>query len=147
MNTDLRYKEEWIELCSVFARINDAGWKAKSDYSTCTVTKSDGILETYVRQNSQWRCSWSYDSFTANTNLEVYQRIKQKYQYAISLAMKDNNKFAIDTLSEEERIHELRLKSDNHGAVLRATATSAAYYKSGAKCDLTLMGKIRRLDV
>jgi hypothetical protein len=44
--------------------------------------------------------------------------------------MKDNNKFAIDTLSEEERIHELRFKSDKHGAVLRATATSRAFYKT-----------------
>jgi hypothetical protein len=146
MNIDLRYKEEWIELCSVFAR-GYSGWKAKTDYKTCSVTKSDGIIETYVRQNSQWRCSWSYDSFTANTNLEIYQRIKQKYQDAISLAMKDNNKFAIDTLSEEERIHELRLKSDKHGATLRATATSRAFYGPGAQCDLTLMGKIRRLDV
>jgi hypothetical protein len=60
--------------------------------------------------------------------LEIYQRIKQKYQDAISLAMKDNNKFAIDTLSEEERIHELHLKSDKHGATLSATATSRAFY-------------------
>ncbi len=42
--------------------------------------------------------------------------------------MKDNNKFAIDTLSEEERIHELHLKSDKHGATLSATATSRAFY-------------------
>jgi hypothetical protein len=61
--------------------------------------------------------------------------------------MKDNNKFAIDTLSEEERIHELRLKSDKHGATLSATATSRAFYGPGAQCDLTLMGKIRRLNV
>jgi hypothetical protein len=150
MNTTIKYKTEWIELCSVYARIENAGWYSKVDIKTCTVTKNDGVLEISVRQNSQWNCGWSYrigENIPANTNYELLYKIQSKYNKAIAAAIQVGDFSSAGLISAERAQHDLMIKTDKHMAFLSATATSKPRFGSGAKCDLTLMGKIRHLDV
>jgi hypothetical protein len=150
MNTTIKYKTEWIELCSVYARIENAGWSAKNDIKTCTVTKNGGIFEISVRQTSQWNCIWSNQigqNSLANTNFELLYKIQSKFNKAILAAIRLEDFSSAGLLSEERTQHDLMIKTDMHMATLTAKATSKPRFGSGAKCDLTLMGKIRHLDV
>lgn len=147
MNVSARYREEWIEFCSVMARVASSGLKAKTDYKECRVTLNDAILEATVVRNSEWRCSWSFDIYAENTNMEFLNHINETYQAAINFAVNDNNTVAANVLQSQSEYHFFQIKTNKNSAILRATATSAPFFGPGAKCDLTLKGKVRRLDV
>ena len=147
MNVALRYKEEWVELCSVYARIANSGLSSKTDSQQCTATKDDGILDVYVRVNEQWLCTWNKQSVAAAVNWQSINSISKKYNDAVSAAMADSNYIVAVALMRDQIQHQNYFQTDTHSYTLQASATSEQFWGSGAKCDLTLMGKIRRLMV
>lgn len=147
INKAARYRiTDWVELCSVHARIG-GGFKAASDTRDCRVTKEDGIYETRVIKNSEWRCSFSYDTYVADTNMRVYEKIERKYDDAISMANKDGNQIAVNEIRNEKSRHLFEIKTNKNTAILRATASRRPFWGPGGKCDLTLMARLKVLDV
>ncbi|UJR07123.1 hypothetical protein I4U23_011411 [Adineta vaga] len=140
-------EDKWITLCEVRARIANAGIKPKTDTQTCTKTTGGEILEMRVIRREEWSCSWSTESYSSGTLLNYQNTLVDQYDSAIKLAVEAGDKAAVDYMESMKRQHNqnLQVATNRDAAKLTATATSAAWWKSGANCDLVLEGRVRRL--
>ncbi|UJR38755.1 hypothetical protein I4U23_031420 [Adineta vaga] len=140
-------EDTWIALCEVKARITDAGISPKRDTRTCTKTTGGEILETRVIRREEWRCSWSTESYSSGTLLNYQNTLVNQYNSGIKLAIEAGDKAAVDYMETMKSQHtqNLQVATNRDAAKLTATATSAAWWRSGANCDLVLEGRVRRL--
>lgn len=148
INTNARYEiTDWIELCSVYARASGGTLSSEKVYRECKTTKNDAIIETRVRRNGMLRCSFSYDSYVADTNMMVYSFMENKYKQALQLAVNDDNKIAIAQIEHEKNVHLFEIITNRNSAILKATAKSEAGWGGGGWCDLVLEARLKRLQV
>jgi hypothetical protein len=160
LNTTLRYKVDVVELCRLDLYVKSS-LSAKSVTASCTRTQNDAIVQTFVRVNDQFRCSNVEHNFIQeNTNFELLYKIRTKYFNAFYKAYQEyeefsihkqpwpfNNTIIMGLLKEKAFEHDSNIKNAKNTAKLSATASSQSFYGGGGKCDLTLMGKIMRIDV
>lgn len=144
LDSDKRFNIEWIDLCRVYARVSQAFIYPVSSRHGCEMYTSNAIIELRVKENSQWNCAWVTELRYSDTS-SVQNEIETKFENALDMAANDKNCEASLQLMSQKSIHLSYLIYSNHYARLSATATSKAFFGSGAKCDLTLQAKIIRL--